>query len=467
MLSSGVASGTLDSGSVVVAGGTDIGDTIESGGTEVVASGGIASGATLAGGTLILTAGGSADLAPGSNPGVIVFSGSGSEVLTIDGTQSPAAAISGFTNPAAGGMAIDITGIGAAGTASFNSGTDTLTVVGTTSTTVLNLATGDPGPVELISDGNGGVLVVCFAEGTRIATTRGDVAVETLREGVRVLTAAGDVAGVKWIGHRRFNLAARPDVAPIRFGAGSLGEGVPSRDLLVSPEHAMGLDGKLVPARLLVNGSTITRDTSMAAITYYHVELPHHDLLLAEGAAAESWLDTGNRGMFANAPGAVDLHADLEPDLASEAWQTQAWAPLVEGGPNLAVIRARLEGRAITLGHGAAAAWTLWLETEGKHSAVLRAGGGLLRLASVAAKAPGDQRRLGAVVAEVTLDGVALDLEDHRLALGFHAIERQGGACWRWTDGQALFDFGPSEVERVVTVTVTVIAAAQDWAVAA
>ncbi|WP_159012807.1 hypothetical protein, partial [Acidisoma sp. S159] len=60
-----------------------------------------------------------------------------------------------------------------------------------------------------------------------------------------------------------------------------------------------------------------------------------------------------------------------------------------------------------------------------------------------------------------------LDLADHRLALGFHAIERQGGACWRWTDGQALFDFGPSEVERVVTVTVTVIAAAQDWAVAA
>jgi hypothetical protein len=62
---------------------------------------------------------------------------------------------------------------------------------------------------------------------------------------------------------------------------------------------------------------------------------------------------------------------------------------------------------------------------------------------------------------------VALDLEDHRLALGVHAIERLGEATWRWTDGQALLDFGPSEVERVVTVTVTVIAAEQDWAVAA
>ena len=96
------------------------------------------------------------------------------------------------------------------------------------------------------------------------------------------------------------------------------------------------------------SGGVDTRDTSMAAITYYHVELPHHDLLLAEGAAAESWLDTGNRGMFANAPGSVDLYADLEPDLTSEAWQTQACAPLVEGGLDLAVIRARLEGRAIT-----------------------------------------------------------------------------------------------------------------------
>jgi hypothetical protein len=140
---------------------------------------------------------------------------------------------------------------------------------------------------------------------------------------------------------------------------------------------------------------------------------------------------------------------------------------LVEGGLDLAVIRARLEGRAIILGYGGGAAQTLWLEAVGKHPVVLSAGGGLVRLASVAAKAPDDRRRLGAAIAEVTLDGVALDLEDHRLALGFHAIEGQDDASWRWTDGQALLDFGPSEVERVVTVTVTVIAAEQDWAVAA
>ena len=466
----GTTQNNIDSGTAIVS-GTDTDGMIESGGTEEVASGGAIVGDDLEGGTLVILSGGSADLASRLNNGAIVFSGSGSEQLTIDGNLAPAAAISGFTDPAVGGKTIDITGIGSAVTSTsftFNSGAETLTVSGMLGLTTVDFTAGStPGPLELTTDGNGGILVICFAEGTRIATTRGDVAVETLREDASVLTAAGDVAGVKWIGHRRFNLAARPDVAPIRFGAGSLGEGVPSRDLLVSPEHAMGLDGKLVPARLLVNGSTITRDTSMAAITYYHVELPHHDLLLAEGAAAESWLDTGNRGMFANAPGAVDLHADLEPDLASEAWQTQACAPLVEGGPDLAAIRARLEGRAITLGHSAAAAWTLWLETEGKHSVVLAVGGGLVRLASVAARAPGDQRRLGAVLAGVALDGVALDLEDHRLALGFYAVERRGDTCWRWTDGQALLDFGPSEVERVVTVTVTVIAAEQDWAVAA
>jgi autotransporter passenger strand-loop-strand repeat protein len=396
--SGGIDSGLFDQGTVIIS-GTNTSDGIAAGGIEEVASGGALVEAALQGGTLVILSGGSADLTSSVNNGAIVFSGSGPEQLTIDGNLAPAAAISGFTDPAVGGKTIDITGIGSAVTSSsitFSSGAETLTVSGTLGTVTVKLAAGStPGQLALTTDGRGGILVICFAEGTRIATTNGDVAVEALREGDWVLTALGDVARVRWIGHRRFSLASRPDVAPIRLSEGSLGEGVPSRDLLVSPEHAMGLGGKLVPARLLVNGTSITRDTSMAGITYYHVELPRHDLLLAEGAAAESWLDTGNRGMFANAPGSVDLYADLEPDLTSEAWQTQACAPLVEGGLDLAVIRARLEGRAIILGYGGGAAQTLWLETQGKHSIALPAGGGLLRLASVAARAPGDERRLG------------------------------------------------------------------------
>jgi hypothetical protein len=306
----------------------------------------------------------------------------------------------------------------------------------------------------------------CFARGTLIATPAGSVAVESLEAGDIVVTASGENTAVTWIGHRRFNLATRPDVAPIRIRTGALAAGVPSRDLLVSPEHAMGLDGKLVPARLLVNGSTIIRDTSMAEITYFHVELPRHDLLLAEGAAAESWLDTGNRGMFANAVGPVALHGDFAPDLASEAWRTRACAPLVEGGVTLAMIRARIEGRAVATGADAGATQTLWLETVGVHSVTVPAGStGLVRLASVAARAAGDHRRLGAGITLVALDGDTLSLDDGRLALGFHGIETCGRL--RWTDGQALLDLGRADQDRVVTIDVNVVAADQDWAIAA
>ena len=76
---------------------------------------------------------------------------------------------------------------------------------------------------------------------------------------------------------------------------------MPDRDLLVSPDHALLLDGRLIPARHLVNGRTIRQDTGLAAITYFHVECDEHAILLAHNMPAESYLDTGNRDFFANA----------------------------------------------------------------------------------------------------------------------------------------------------------------------
>ena len=102
----------------------------------------------------------------------------------------------------------------------------------------------------------------CFAEGTCLATPDGPVAVEALRPGMRVLTVAGCARPVRWVGRRRVDLTRHPapeEVCPIRVRAGALGQGVPPRDLRLSPEHALFLDGGLVPARLLVNGSSIVR----------------------------------------------------------------------------------------------------------------------------------------------------------------------------------------------------------------
>ena len=105
----------------------------------------------------------------------------------------------------------------------------------------------------------------CFCAGVRVATPAGEVAVETLRRGDLVTTPDGRAVPVSWVGvqtvSRRFADPLR--VLPIRVRAGALGENVPSRDLLLSPDHGLFVDGILIQAGALVNGASITRETAM------------------------------------------------------------------------------------------------------------------------------------------------------------------------------------------------------------
>ncbi len=140
----------------------------------------------------------------------------------------------------------------------------------------------------------------CFATGTRIQTSDGEVAVEALRQGQHVATASGGSAPVVWLGRRIVDCEQHPrpqEVWPVRIAAGAFGPTQPVRDLVLSPDHAVFADGALIPARYLVNGSTVTQQ-QVDEITYWHVELPAHSVLLAEGLACESYLDTGNRAAF-------------------------------------------------------------------------------------------------------------------------------------------------------------------------
>jgi collagen type I/II/III/V/XI/XXIV/XXVII alpha len=151
--------------------------------------------------------------------------------------------------------------------------------------------------------------VACYCAGTRILTLRGEVEVEHLAVGDVVLTTAGSARPVRWIGHRRVDCRhhPRPDLVwPVRVRAGAFADGSPRRDLLLSPDHALLLDVGgaacvLIPVKYLINGGAIAQER-VAAVHYYHVELDRHDIVLAEGLPAESYLDTGNRAAFANAP---------------------------------------------------------------------------------------------------------------------------------------------------------------------
>jgi hypothetical protein len=184
---------------------------------------------------------------------------------------------------------------------------------------------------------------ICFMPGTYIATPAGDVAVEDLRIGNAVMTSVGAVATVKWIGRQTISsrFADPVRVLPIRIGAGAIAENVPSRDLLVSPDHALLVDGMLVNAGALVNGTSITRERDVpATFTYYHVELHDHSLILAENTPAETFIDNVDRMGFDNWAEHEALYPDAEP-IQEMAYPRAKAARQVP-----AAIRARLAARA-------------------------------------------------------------------------------------------------------------------------
>ena len=176
--------------------------------------------------------------------------------------------------------------LGTAASAASLTVTLTFTATGTTATTGF--------AEELV------VGIACFAAGTCLATPAGEVAVEHLREGGLVLTPDGP-RPIVWIGRRHIDLRtfADPEAArPVRIAPHAFAPNAPSRALLLSPDHAVFANGVLIPIRHLLNATTV-RQLSPDEITYYHVELATHGVVFANALPAESYLDTGNRAMFA------------------------------------------------------------------------------------------------------------------------------------------------------------------------
>jgi hypothetical protein len=133
----------------------------------------------------------------------------------------------------------------------------------------------------------------------------------------------------------------RKDILPICFKAGSLGDNVPERDLWISPHHAMYLDDVLIEAKDLVNGVSIVQVEHADKVEYVHIELESHDVIIAEGALSETFIDDDSRGMFHNAHEYKSLYAD---DVVPAA--AHYCAPRLEEGYVVEEVRRRVAARA-------------------------------------------------------------------------------------------------------------------------
>ena len=324
----GTATSTTLSGGMqyVSAGGTATDTIIYNGGLEEVFAGGVVTGTVISGGTLEI-------VAVGVVSGGIDFVGSGG-TLRIDGTSMPGNTISGFVS----GDMFDLAGISySGGRADLLSG-NVLQITEGGQHYDLNL---DPNQnfagdyFHLNSATDGGTMVTedsnpCYCAGTLISTVRGDVRVEELAIGDEVLTLCSEPRPIKWIGRRSYR---RPfmgrNVTPILIKAGALSENVPQRDLYVSRDHAMYIDEVLIAAEHLVNGLSIVRCHDVDSVQYFHIELERHDVIFAEGAAAETFVDCNNRLMFHNA---AEFDA-LYPADSAPGWAF--CAPRIEAGPRL------------------------------------------------------------------------------------------------------------------------------------
>ncbi|MCO4318298.1 Hint domain-containing protein [Phyllobacterium sp. 21LDTY02-6] len=189
-------------------------------------------------------------------------------------------------------------------------------------------------------------LTPCFVRGTLIATPEGPVAVERLKAGDLISSLNHGAVAIKWVGNRTIDpktLDKPRNDLPIRIKAGAIAENMPERDLAVSPDHCMFIADALVPAKLLVNGTTITQPVTLSPVDYFHIELEEHDVIWANGALAETYLDLGNRAAFLE-PGVLQF-------TSPKARQAKSCYPLAYSGPAVDAARDIIAERETALGY--------------------------------------------------------------------------------------------------------------------
>lgn len=308
---------------------------------------------------------------------------------------------------------------------------------------------------------------VCFLAGTRILTPQGETAVEQLRVGDKVVTSSGEVKAIVWIGSGiAHDSSARAGSRAVVVRAGALDEGVPCRDLRVTEGHSLYLDGVLIPAAMLINGLSIAWDRDAEQVTFYHVELSDHDILVADGALAESYRDDGNRRCFDCVTSEIEggIKQPYAPVLSEGAVVDAVWRRIVERAavsrnltddPDLHLLVDGVRLDPVEIDN------TKYRFISDSNARSVMIGSHTVVPALVGTAR--DHRRLGVAIREIAAiapEGtIRLDYAADLLATGFHEAEPDG--CLRWTNGAAELPIGALNRGSGFAIELTVACFAQ------
>ncbi len=368
----------------------------------------------------------------------IGFAGNGA-YLHLDTPGGMAGSVTNF----AVGETIDLKGVDSVnyqgGTLSFSE--DSVSV----GSFALSLASA--GTVTASASGDGvDVTVLCFCANTRILTPSGERPVQALAAGDLVTTWRGEARRIAWIGIGKVlaTRGRRNAATPVIVRKGALADNVPHHDLRVTKGHAFYLDGALIPVEFLVNHCSILWDDHAQEVELYHIELSSHDVLVANGAPAESYRDDGNRWLFQNANSGWPLppQEPCAPVLTGGAVVDAVWRRLLErAGPRRtppltqdADLHLLVDGKRLDLTERVGKAYICRLPAV---PSVLR----IVSRAAIPAEfgLARDPRVLGVAVRRLVVrkgrQFRATEANDDRLTDGFHAFEADNG--FRWTDGDA------------------------------
>lgn len=316
--------------------------------------------------------------------------------------------------------------------------------------------------------------VPCFLAGTMIGTPSGEVAVESLRAGdlVTVIEFGRPVTRpVTWVGGRSMRASdfhQRSDAFPIRIRQGAFAGNVPHRDLLVTAEHCILTEAGLTPARMLVNGASILIDRDIPDYDFFHVELEHHGILLSEGLATESYLDSGNRSLFEGATSIVAVrpeHVLAAPLAVARAVVEPIWNRLADRARSLGLdVADRSDAASLTDqpdlrlllddGRELPACW----HDRQRHIFHIPRGARPLRLLSrsaVPAEVTGpfvdDRRTLGVAIDRLVLWNGLHERVVPQAGVALGGWHRSPGET-DWTDGNAELDLPRADAETFIDI---------------